>query len=451
MKKILIYISFTGLLGLTACDKQLEQLNPQAIDASLAFGTSEKVKQNLIGAYASFGTGSLFGGDVLWMSELLASNGELTWAGTFPEPRQIWGKSILVNNSYVRATYQNAYTTIAALNNILFYLDVVDAADRPAVEGETKFLRGMLYFELIKFFGEKSYSAGNPASLKGVPLVLDPRPTTPTSSDNQVPRSTVEAVYSQIIADLTDAETMLPEENGFYANKPAASLALARVYLQMLNYTAARDAAHRCITVAEDNGFSLADNFEDEFNTDANTPEDIFAMQVNTQTGTNNNQLYYSTPTFGARDGDIQINEAHLDLYSASDARGDFFFTEGGSVFTNKWRDQYMNVKVMRLSEAYLIRAECNVRLGTSVGQSVADDLDETRSRAGLSYLAAPTLADVLLERRLELAFEGQAFADAKRLQLVVDGLPYDSPKMVFPIPQRETNIYDIEQNPGYF
>ncbi|RYY53995.1 MAG: RagB/SusD family nutrient uptake outer membrane protein [Chitinophagaceae bacterium] len=451
MKKILVYMSFAGLLGLTACDKQLEQLDPQQIDASLAFSTSEKVKQNLIGAYASFGTGSLFGGDVLWMSELMASNGEVTWTGTFPDPRQIWGKSILVNNSYVRSTYQNAYMTIAALNNILFYLDVVDETDRGVVEGETKFLRAMLYFELVKFFGEKSYSAGNPAALMGVPLVVDPRPASPTSEENHVPRSTVEQVYTQILADLTDAENLLPADNDFYANKPSAALALARVHLQMLDYTAARDAANRCITAATGAGFSLVGEFEDEFNTSSNTSEDLFAMQVNTQTGSNSNQTYYSTPTYGARDGDIQINEAHLDLYSPVDVRGDFFFTEGGSVFTNKWRDQYMNVKVMRLAEAYLTRAECNARLGTSVGATVALDLARTRTRAGLPVLAAPGLGEVLTERRLELAFEGQAFADAKRLRLIVDGLEYDSPKMVFPIPQRETNIYDIAQNPGYF
>ena len=440
-----------GAFTLGSCDKELEVLNPQAVDASLAFSTDDKVKLVLVGTYVSMGNSSLFGGDLLWMSELMGSDGDLTWAGTFPDLRQIWAKSILQINTNVRSTYNAAYGVIAQLNQILASLNVVDSADRTRVEAEAKFIRGMLYFELVKFFGEKSYSFGSPGSLKGVPLVLEPRPEDARSAENYVPRSTVEAVYAQILDDLTDAEAGLPNRNGVYANKPAASLALARVYLQMLNYAAARDAANRCITVAVGNQFRLVPDYADAFNNEENTTEDLFAMQVNTQTGTNSNFTYFSTTTYGSRAGDIEVNEEHLDKYTPGDLRLDLFFEDNdGIMYVGKWRDQYRNVKVMRLAEAYLVRAECNSRLGTTVGATVAADLDMTRKRAGLAFLAAPTLTQVLAERELELAFEGQALPDLKRLKLSADGFAYDDNKMVFPIPQRETTLYPIEQNPGY-
>jgi starch-binding outer membrane protein, SusD/RagB family len=449
MKKLSIYIILAGFLGLTGCDKKLDLTNPQSIDASLALGTDAKVKQVLIGNYAQLGSGSLFGGNVLWMSELMASDAELRWVGTFPDPRQIWGKSILVNNSYVRTTYAQAYAVIYNANNILANLNVVNAADKNRVEGETKFQRALVYFELIKFFGEKAYSFGN-SSLKGVPLIITPRPGDPLSPENQLPRNTIEEVYTQIIADLTSAETLLPARNSFYANKASASLALARVYLQQGKYAEARDAANRCITTATTNGFGIVGAYASAFNNSSNTIEDLFSMQVNTQTGTNSCFTFFSTSTYGARDGDIEVLQKHIDKYTVGDTRRNLFFVESGIFYCGKWRDQFRNVKVMRLAEAYLTRAECNSRLGTSIGATVASDLNVTRGRAGLALLAAPTLSEILQEREKELAFEGHGFADAKRLRLTVDGFTFDDNKMVFPIPERERNIYPVEQNPGY-
>jgi predicted negative regulator of RcsB-dependent stress response len=446
MKKNILYMALAGVLGLTSCKKQLELINPQSIDASLALGTDTKVKQVLIGNYAALGASSLFGGDIIWMSELMASNGKLRWVGTFPDPRSIWGKQIQIINSYVRSTYSQAYRVIYNSNNILANLNVVNEADKNKVEGEAKFLRALVYFELIKFFGEKPYSFGN-TGLKGVPLVTTPRPGDPLSDENKLPRNSIGEVYTQIVADLNDAVNLLPNTNGVYATKSAAALALARVYLQQLNYEGALAAATTCINSASGKSLVLT-SYADAFNNSANTVEDLFSMQVNTQSGTNSNFTFFSTATYGARDGDIEVSDAFVSSYDADDERADLYFFENASYHVGKWREAYKNVKVMRLAEAYLIRAECYVRANNTA--AAAEDLAKTLERAGLTKIAAPTLADVLAERQKELAFEGQAFADVKRLKLTTDGLAYDDPKMVFPIPQRETNIYQIEQNPGY-
>ncbi|MFI5128860.1 MAG: RagB/SusD family nutrient uptake outer membrane protein [Chitinophagales bacterium] len=451
MKKILIFIALAGLVSMTGCDKKLDLKNPQGIGAADAFSTSDKVKKVLVGNYAALGTGSMFGGDVLWMSELMASGGDLTWVGTFPDPRQIWGKTIQTNNAYVAATYSAAYRVIFNSNNILANIGVVAAADKAKVTAEAKFQRAMAYFELIKYFGEKPYFAGNAATLKGVPLITAPGPTAPQDEFYQLPRSTVEAVYQQIIADFTAAETDLPAKNGFYANKASAALALARVYLQQDKFAEARDAANRCITVASANGFSLVTSYANAFNNSANTTEDLFAMQVTDQAGTNSCFTFFSTDTYGARDGDIEVTDAHYNKYSATDTRRALFFHEYGAWRCGKWRDIYKNVKVMRLAEAYLTRAECNLRLSTAIGATADADVNRIRSRAGLLPLVGATLQQILDERELELAFEGQGLWDAKRLRLTVDGKPWNDNKMTFPIPLRERNVNPgLEQNPGY-
>jgi starch-binding outer membrane protein, SusD/RagB family len=102
----------------------------------------------------------------------------------------------------------------------------------------------------------------------------------------------------------------------------------------------------------------------------------------------------------------------------------------------------------------YLIRAETNVRLGTSVGDTPANDLAKVRNpiRTNLPVIANPTLDDVLNERFLELAFEGVRIHDIKRLHLSTGAFAWNDPKLVFPIPQRDIDASEgiIEQNPGY-
>jgi starch-binding outer membrane protein, SusD/RagB family len=451
MKKYILSISIASVLALTGCEKKLDLKNPQSLDASDVFSTDDKVKKILIGNYAALGDDNVFGGDVLWMSELMASDGELNWVGTFPDPRQIWGKTILTVNNNVATTWTDAYRVIFNCNNILANLGVVNAADKNRVRGEALFLRGLVYFELIKYFGEKPYGAGNTTTLKGVPLITAPGPSAPQDAAYLLPRSTVEQVYQQIITDLVEAETLLPNTNTVYATKPAAAFALSRVYLQQLKYDLARDAADRCISVATTNGRSLTSTYAGAFNNTSNTTEDIFAMQVTQQAGSNTCFTYFSTSTFGARDGDIEVTDKHYNKYQSIDARRALFFTEASAWRAGKWRDNFCNVKVMRLAEAYLTRAECNARLSTSVGATALADVNRIRQRAGLSALATATVQSILNERELELAFEGQGIWDAKRLKLSVDGKAWDDPKMTFPIPQREMNTNkNLVQNPSY-
>ncbi len=451
MKKISIFIAIAGVIAFTGCDKKLELKNPQTIDAADAFSTDAKVKKVLIGNYASLGGGSMFGGDVLWMSELMASGGELNWVGTFADPRQIWSKNILLNNSNVAATYSQAYRIIFNANNILANTGVVLAADLAKVRGAALFQRALAYFELIKYYGEKPYFAGGASTLKGVPLITAPGPSAPDDAFYKIPRATVEAVYQQIITDLTAAEADLPSTNTVFANKASAALALARVYLQQDKFAEARNAADRCITNATANGFSLVSSYANAFNNAANTTEDLFSIQVTNQAGVNTCFTFFSTGTFGARDGDIEVTNTHYNKYNALDARRALFFFEAGAWRCGKWKNIYRNVKVMRLAEAYLTRAECNLRLSTVIGATPDADVNRTRVRAGLLPLVGATLQQILDERELELAFEGQGIWDAKRLRLTVDGKAWNDNKMTFPIPQRERNVNpNLEQNPGY-
>ncbi len=448
MKQKIISIVFIAALFIS-CNKELDIEPQQNISQENALNSDAKVKKVLNGTYDVVSDGDLWGGDIMLFSELLAANDEISWEGTFNQPDEIWRKEIITTNSFVRDTWLDAYDAINNANNVLSAITIVDAADQDRVKGEALFLRGSMYFELVKLFAQP-YSAGNVNTNKGVPIVLTPTKTIDESS--YVARSTVEQTYAQIISDLTTAESLLPSYNDEYANKAVAAGMLSRVYLQMEKFPEARDAANRAITVAEGEGYELAATYIDAFNNTSNSSEDLFAMQVTAQDGTNSMHTYWSIPDYGGRDGDVTIDASHFAFYSAGDERLDLFYIGAGDYRSGKWKFQYRNLPVMRLAELYLTRAEANFRVGTTIGATPAQDVSRTRQRAGLSAVGSVTLAGILLERKLELAHEGHTLHDLKRLRNSADGFAYNANEMVLPIPQREVDASRgvIIQNDGY-
>ena len=268
----------------------------------------------------------------------------------------------------------------------------------------------------------------------------------------------MEEVYQQVLSDLTTAEELLPESNGFFARNYVASAMLSRVYFQMERFADARDAANRAIEVATENGKSLISNYMDAFNNEADSQEDLFTIQVNAQDPVNNMHLFYSTPDFGGRDGDIAILDNHINLYEDGDERLDQFVVRAGERRTDKWRDQFRNVKVIRLAEMYLTRAEANFREATSIGTTPLEDINRIRERVGLDEKVTLSLDDILMERRLELAHEGHFIHDVKRTRGTIQDnnttslqYSFDDPQMVMPVPQREMDANpELVQNPGY-
>jgi hypothetical protein len=460
MKRNYLILGLVACTLLGSCKKQLELEDPQGLSPETALANDANIKRVLQGGYDAISSSSLYGGDLQLMSDLMGSDGELSWKGTFPNYRELWGKQIITTNSLVTGTWISAYNAINIANNILANIDKVNEADAEQVRGEALFIRGAMHFELVRLYA-KDYTDGDPGANPGVPVV-----TTPTNSAKDVTnpsRSSVSDVYNAVIADLTEAATLLPVKNGVFANRPAALAMLSRVYLQKADYAGARDAANTAIMEAGTN-YQLLLNFIDNFNQAANTPEDLFAIQVNDQDGANNLHTYYSISDFGARDGDIEVTAQHVSIYEANDERAsvtedpeDAGFNTGlyfiyDAYRTTKFRDLYRNVKVIRLAEMYLTRAEANYRLGTAVGANPLDDINTIRTRAGVAPLTSiANVEQIYLERRRELAFEGFALHDAKRFKQTVDGLPWNDNKLVLPIPFREMNANpSLTQNPGY-
>jgi hypothetical protein len=455
------YIKNGLLIGLsvmlvTACDNRLTVQPTQSIDATQAVSNEQDVRITLTGAYDGISDGNVYGGGIQYIGELLGDNRDVVFGGTFTALDELWRKTITTTNTDVRDTWLDSYNVINRANNVLANLDKVSTDNRGSYEGQARFIRGAMYFELVKLFG-KSYNDGIPANNPGVPLVLTPTGAV-GDADNRV-RNSVAEVYAQVLDDLTKAEQLLGVSptgsfatalvgNSGVATKGAAQAMLARVYLQQQNFAAARDAANRVITAGT---YSLANDYASAF-TDV-SPETIFKIVVTDQdgvTGTNALNTYFASTRNSGR-GDIRVQSKFRQLFGSGDVRGQYFTTVNNNVFTSKFNDLYADVPVIRLSEMHLVRAEANLRLNSSVGAAALADVNTIRARSGAAPLTAVTVADVLLERRLELAFEGQQMADLKRTGSAVGTTPYNANNLVLPIPQREIDTNkQLVQNPGY-
>ena len=444
-----IFITLTAIILLVSgCSKKLDVLPTQSVDESLVFTSDANIKAALNGAYDAASGAYLLGGNMQMYSELLGADGEITWVGTFNQPDEIYNKSMLTNNSFIRDTYLEGYRVINICNNIIASINIVNASDRDNVKGQALFLRGMMYFELVKLYA-KPFSAGSTTSNPGLQLVTAPTLNGQITTANNVARSTVQQTYDQIVNDLTAAKTIIHGEAGVYGSEYSVSAVLSRVYLQMGNFSGARDEANNVI---ENSGASLESSYSKAFNNTSQSSEDIYVLPVTAQDGSNEMHTYWSILDYGARDGDIEINQSHLDLYPATDSRLNLFYVDGNGIYrSGKWKLQYKYLPVIRLAEMYLTRAESNFRLGTTIGVGPDNDVDMIRSRAGLPFINV-TLDDILHERKLELAHEGQCIHDIKRLHNSVDGFTYDANELVFPIPLREINAGGgiIVQNEGY-
>ncbi|MBK1441632.1 RagB/SusD family nutrient uptake outer membrane protein [Parapedobacter sp. ISTM3] len=440
-----------------ACDSKLDVEPAQSISSEIALSTPENIQNLLVGVYERAGRSAAYGGRIQMLGDLYGATSQVSWIGTFQQPREVFNKALLVNNTYVSDHWLNAYALVNMANLVVDHIGVVEEADEQArILGEAKFLRAATYFELVRFFG-LPYEAGQQNGQLGVPLVL--QGVLDYAGDLTVARNTVEEVYAQVIADLNDAYNSLPPTNGVFADKYSAKALLARVYLQQGNYAEARDAAN---DVIENSGHALVGSFAAAFNNEQDSGEDVFAMQVTSQDGTNTLITHYADQDHGGRGGDIIIGDAYLALFdSDTDVRRSFFYTsaDNGERLTNKYTNQFGNIAVIRLAEMYLVRAETNIRLGTAVGATPVADINLIRERSLAGSKPTVTLDDVLHERELELAFEGFLIHDTKRLHRSISftgnqgqiTLDYNNGRLIYPIPEREMDVNPLlDQNDEY-
>jgi hypothetical protein len=454
-------LALAATLALGACSNLLDTNPPDQAPEEDAIVTPAGARTALAGAYAALQSGYYYGGTMTHFGDLYADNA--THTGTFTSYQEASQHDFFADNSDVLGMWQAIYSAIKRTNAILAKVPLVEGLEdeeRDQILGEAHFLRALSYHNLVKHFG-------------AVPIrteyITDPSEVTDRA------RAPVGDVYTQILADLTDAEALITTETSpdNHASLGAVRALFARVYLYQGNYAQALVRAQE----VEDMGYELAQNYRQLFDNDnANTPENILKLTFTSQVVQANLFGYYwlsDALDVGAGRYEIAPTQDLMDAYDTTSAdirlawniapdpsEDEEGYTEG-SAYGTKWPTPggAEDFHLIRFAEIVLIKAEALAR-ANQLGLAV-DEYNKIRERAGLAphvlntdvTTQAEVLAAIDHERRLEFAEEGDRFTDLTRDPVraqAILGLP-NANRLLFPIPKAELDVSPLmTQNPGY-
>jgi len=238
MKKLiyLFTVVTVAVVLLSSCENILNYEDKMNLSSDNALTSTFGLQTALIGAYDRIQSGDLYGGNIQSSGEFLAGNVKRSGEGNIVyEETQLLDKILTPDNRISASMWSNAYYTINLVNTIIEAIPKVNDADidkeKNRIIGEALFLRAIMHFELVKYFG-------NSKTGLGVPLM-----TAPSGIEAKPARNTIEEVYTQVIKDLKDAMELLPASNNDRATKYAASAILSRVYFYHEDYALADSAA----------------------------------------------------------------------------------------------------------------------------------------------------------------------------------------------------------------
>jgi hypothetical protein len=484
MNKIIKYTTLMLAVISFSCKDLLEVTPRQSLDTATALNTQDGINAAVTSAYSNLKNSALYGRDLLAIAECLSDDARIInrAGGRFVNE----GQNVINNHLGGWARY---YITINEVNLVLKALPGSNftQVQKDGIEGEMKFLRALLYFNLSRVYAYEPKVLIALTDKGGVPLLLE---GVDDPAQIKFPsRASVEQVYTQIYKDLTDAVAKAPVAGGpNKATKAAANALFARVALYNQDYENA--IKYSTDALAGGIGRFVGNNeYVAAWRSNSN-PESIFEVLFQTRQeslGVNDalqsaytsiasvsqaSALAASRPTplpVANGWGAVVPTTAFLALNVATDVRrglyqdglnrSNIIVTEN-TKFLGKSGVVYMdNVPVIRVSELYLIRAEAYARLVTPNLVSALADINQIRVRAGLTPLAASTQATVLTEmetqRRLELAFEGHRWFDLKRWGRTVikttGNVVYGDTRTVAALPNAEIIANkNLIQNSGY-
>jgi hypothetical protein len=470
MKKTRLYINI-GVVGcmlaFASCEKQVFEEPYANLSPQDAFDTPERIAKAATGMYDQLQNAEYLGGRVLIYADIRGIDaGVPSYFSTVPQ-----FNLVLSTNSVVADAWEGAYRTIYEANNFLKNLAAnpgkVSQEEENQYTAEAKFIRSLSYFYLVNLWAQPyKFSAG--ATHDGVPLALTV-PDDPFSAETRIPRSSVAQVYSQMEADLLDAESKLEYPAGdsrefadvARATRGAVQALLARIYLYKGDYAKTLEYTNKLISSGK---YALnTDGPTTAFRT-FTTKESIFSVAHNGADNPNTNNALGQHYAPDKR-GDVPIATEYVNLMTATDKRRTELVRTYDAAPGTYWTAKYTGitdwVPVLRYSEVLLSKAEALANQSATVDVEAVALVNQVRARSNATPIVPATkqaLIDaILLERRIELAFEGQGTFEFLRTgrgipaHSTVAAQAYGSNYVILPIPKYDTDQNpNLRQNPGY-
>jgi len=425
--KILAILATIGVF--TSCQDFLEPVPTAGITSGNYYKNAAEVQAGVIAIYDAIqGTNSTSTNDnhavmyEFYLTEMRSDNTRTK--SQEGEAAQFEFFNVEATNGIVADYYASFFSVISRANQVLSSIDVVtDASTAAALEAEAKFLRAYAYFNLVRLYGD-------------LPLV--DRVISPLDFDVQYTRQPAASIYALIESDLLTAVSGLDNTYKTRASRAAAQALLAKVYLtQGTNYGDAQDLLEDVMG----SGYGLMTNFNDIFYNERNN-EIIFAIGY--EQGLSSDSQNFSAEWMNAVGRTSGVNYVTTDAKDALDMHGGnrtafsyrqdllqttqnqvvkylpngesggangITFVADATLAGNDWI-------VLRFGDVLLMHAEAIMAGATSTSASNAlTSYNRVRTRAMVPNDADGVLTkdELLLERRVELAFENHRLFDLIR------------------------------------
>lgn len=475
MKKIKLIFLFAVAIIVASCSKQIDLQPNNALASTTAYLTAERNALVLNGVYDAAQSG---------VYDPLNGGGNSVRGYPFGaaaiEQEEMRGEDMVNVATFFAITYQNNITPLSP-NNVNIWKELYSLINKAniAIEGFTvagangvltsavtadyiaqcKFFRAMAHHELLIHFA-KPYADNNGAAL-GVPyrdFAIQSQSSVELAKT--LPRETVAADYTKMLADLDAAEPGISTgvagtpASTYYATKATVIAYKMRIKLHKGDWAGVISEGNKLIpavinpqtwttVVSPIGGWQLTASVDGPF-IDNNSKESMFSIKNDALDNPNTNaslarMFGISNVGTGGR-GLVSVSPIlwNLPEWTCGDKRRTILFANGTdntnaiNKFTTKYKDptnQSDYAPYMRYAEVLLIQAEAEARNNAAVSQRAIDLLNTVRNRALANPLTETyTLATlptknslinaILKERRIEFSTEGKRWADIHRLAL---------------------------------
>lgn len=286
MKKLIYLLTLIIVIG--ACDSLVEEEVFSVITPNNFFQNEKDITTALVGVYDGIQDVNLWW-QMFYTSEM--TGGLLRHQWSPPQESLIYEDDFVDGWNIWKANYEaisRANAVLSALENSTLDQAIVDR-----YEGEVRFIRAYVYFNMVRLYGQIPLVTKSPESIDDV---LAPDSTSTDAFDSEfLKQRDRDDIYAFILEDLQFAEANLPptidvSDAGRVSSGAAAGL-LAKVYLTMAGkqydynsgtlvdgdasyYT---DAAAQCAKVVGTN-YSLLNDYSEIYEV-ANNGEILFSIQ----------------------------------------------------------------------------------------------------------------------------------------------------------------------------
>lgn len=453
---------------ITSCSDNLDIVPITQKSADNFYSSETEIESAVTGLYAMLQNGGLYGLDIIGVGEVpgedsfeeIAAND----AGRFG---QLDDFSTNAANDLVSNIWRQSYRGIQRANVVLNRIDPIvyaNAQTKTQRIGEVKFIRALLYFNLVRLYGD-------------VPLVVEE--TTNPSSFFGKGRTSAKDVYTQIEKDLNGA--ILNLDNSKVYGRPAKGAALALLADVQMNQGNYQGAVTNLATIVNSNIYKLMPSTDKIFGV-ANEKNAEVLFEIVFQSGIDGNRegspaatQFRPSGVTGNAKGHNLPSTSFVNMYDVADtrkkdyvgvntAKNPFYYSTKYEVSTTGVNDSGTDYYVIRYADVLLKYAEALNE--TNMTSEAAQYLNAVRNRAGLTNTTASTKSEMAaaidMERRSEFIGEGHRWFDLKRTGKAIEtmnkwfadngkNVVINQDNLILPIPQSQIDTDPaISQNSGY-